>query len=93
MSRAALQCAHCQITQAGRDWFIEFHVHHKEYVKGWEPWEYPDDYLELLCWQCHEQHHYIQKIKESGMWDVLMKVLARRHYRRVYKQPCNYAKR
>lgn len=29
-------------------------VHHKEYVSGLEPWEYPDELLETLCRRCHE---------------------------------------
>ena len=29
-------------------------VHHKEYISGLEPWEYPDELLETLCRRCHE---------------------------------------
>lgn len=29
------------------------HVHHKGYIKGNEPWEYDNNYLETLCETCH----------------------------------------
>lgn len=31
------------------------HVHHLEYIRRSEPWEVPLEYLETLCWECHEQ--------------------------------------
>lgn len=30
------------------------HVHHLYYVKGREPWDYPDFALSVLCEECHE---------------------------------------
>lgn len=33
------------------------HVHHKQYFKGREPWEYETDQLAVLCEGCHESHH------------------------------------
>jgi 5-methylcytosine-specific restriction endonuclease McrA len=41
-------------------------VHHKEYISGLEPWEYPDELLETLCRRCHEivGGHYWQNSKE-----------------------------
>lgn len=32
-------------------------VHHKEYFKGHEPWEYDIEQLAVLCKECHENHH------------------------------------
>ena len=32
-------------------------VHHKEYRKGKEPWDYDDDDLITLCDECHETNH------------------------------------
>jgi len=32
-------------------------VHHWVYVRGWEPWEYPDHLLATLCWNCHSEIH------------------------------------
>ena len=30
-----------------------FHVHHLDYINGKDPWEYPDEYLTSLCYECH----------------------------------------
>ena len=32
-------------------------VHHKEYLKNYEPWEYDVDQLAVLCEECHENYH------------------------------------
>lgn len=32
-------------------------VHHKRYVKGRKPWEYPEHELVVLCQPCHEIEH------------------------------------
>lgn len=34
-----------------------FNVHHKLYLKGLDPWEYEDKYLECLCEKCHKEWH------------------------------------
>lgn len=36
------------------------HVHHKQYFKGREPWEYDADQLAVLCEDCHERTHKSQ---------------------------------
>lgn len=33
------------------------HVHHKEYFKGRDPWEYDLDQLAVLCEACHAEQH------------------------------------
>ena len=33
------------------------HVHHKEYFKNAEPWEYEKEQLTVLCDSCHETTH------------------------------------
>ncbi len=41
------------------------HVHHKQYFKDRNPWEYENEQLEVLCDKCHTvQHQSIQNIKE-----------------------------
>lgn len=35
----------------------ELHVHHLEYIHGFEPWEYNDSYLVTLCDKCHKEVH------------------------------------
>jgi hypothetical protein len=40
------------------------HVHHKEYFKGREPWEYEIKQLAVLCEACHETtHEYLDPLK------------------------------
>lgn len=41
------KCIHC-----GRN-DRTLHVHHIEYQRGLEPWEYSDDKLQTLCEKCH----------------------------------------
>lgn len=33
------------------------HVHHRQYIKGREPWEYEAHELTALCESCHELEH------------------------------------
>jgi hypothetical protein len=33
------------------------HVHHKCYQNGRAYWDYPDEYLEVLCKKCHAEFH------------------------------------
>jgi hypothetical protein len=45
------------------------HVHHKEYFKGYKPWEYDIEQLALLCELCHTKVH--------GETDFLKYVISR----------------
>ena len=38
-----------------------FHVHHRIYRNGFEPWEYEDAELMLLCRRCHEFLHQTER--------------------------------
>lgn len=38
---------------------ISLHVHHKEYIKGLNPWEYEDNLLHTLCEVCHKKEHTV----------------------------------
>lgn len=31
------------------------HIHHVDYLKGKDPWEYDDEYLMTLCYECHKE--------------------------------------
>lgn len=33
------------------------HVHHKQYIKGREPWEYEAEQLSTVCEECHSEGH------------------------------------
>ncbi len=53
-------------------WFNikNLHVHHKYYQIGKLPWEYPNEALVTLCWDCHETLHknlHIPLINELGL--------------------------
>lgn len=39
----------------------ELHVHHTNYKKGFEPWEYTSDELMCLCKDCHEDWHKVHE--------------------------------
>lgn len=36
-------------------------VHHKRYINGREPWEYDYEDLRILCRECHEYIHTLEK--------------------------------
>lgn len=48
LERGQWQCEQCE------DKDKTLHVHHRYYEKGWNPWDYPDDALSVLCEDCHE---------------------------------------
>jgi hypothetical protein len=45
----------------------QLHVHHPVYVKGREPWEYGNEELQVLCHECHSNHH----AAEEEMTDLI----------------------
>ena len=51
LSTAAWTCASCN------DKTQTLHVHHRQYFKGREPWEYEVGQLEVLCEACHGANH------------------------------------
>ena len=42
---------------------VVLQVHHKEYIKGLKPWEYPTEKCITLCKGCHASEHGIVKPK------------------------------
>lgn len=52
------RCKKCKIKG------VELHVHHKYYIHGREPWEYPDSALTTLCESCHHGAHAGKDISE-----------------------------
>lgn len=61
MQAAGFECAHC----GAKD--ITLNVHHRYYLKGRKPWEYPDEHLDCLCEQCHEAEHMLRDIIKVAM--------------------------
>lgn len=48
------------------------HIHHKEYQKGKDPWDYPDHVLDTLCMHCHR---VVEEAKDYGDYIKVVKVL------------------
>lgn len=44
----------CEVCYDGES---TLHVHHKQYFKGRDPWEYEINQLSVLCESCHEAQH------------------------------------
>lgn len=51
MQRDDFKCQECS------DATSTLHVHHTRYIKGREPWDYPNGFLVTLCELCHEHSH------------------------------------
>jgi hypothetical protein len=49
----------------------ELQVHHRYYIKGREPWEYPDGCLVTLCKTCHSTRKMCDPA-ESEMWEQML---------------------
>jgi len=56
----------CEICQ---DKDSTLHVHHHQYLKGREPWEYDHSQFSVLCESCHQEEH--------DKDDILMDVVSR----------------
>lgn len=63
LDRAGWVCEMCGDSES------TLHVHHKQYLKGREPWEYESDQLASLCATCHKDGH--------GSPDLLLDVISR----------------
>lgn len=63
MQDAGFKCELCE------DESNTLNVHHKEYFKGREPWEYNNTQLVCLCVDCHETlHDYVDMYKLVGSY-------------------------
>lgn len=49
---------------------VSLSVHHKEYIKGSEPWEYSDKYLVTLCQPCHDLDINV-KTEKYSTWKII----------------------
>lgn len=47
------------------------HVHHKTYIYGNDPWDYPDKNLITLCENCHEVEEYYKTNVQDIIHDLL----------------------
>jgi len=54
LNRDNFTCYDCGDTKT------QLHVHHEDYLKNTEPWEYPNEYYTTLCSVCHKNLHSIK---------------------------------
>ncbi len=47
-------------------------VHHRHYMIGRDPWDYPEQLLVLLCRECHQE--------EEDIKDILTEMIPSLHY-------------
>jgi len=50
------------------------HVHHRIYLRGKDPWDYPDNCLVTLCEPCHQIETDIASTNQKILIDELLKV-------------------
>ena len=50
----------CEDCNKGKNDGISLHVHHRQYIRGRNPWEYDRSQLAVLCSKCHEKHHALK---------------------------------
>lgn len=65
LERDEWMCQQCQETES------TLMVHHFQYLKDCEPWEYDDHDLITLCKYCHEAEHRERKPFEDTLLNVL----------------------
>jgi 5-methylcytosine-specific restriction endonuclease McrA len=62
LKRDGHRCAACRSSRgdAGDSGILQ--VHHRYYVLGWLPWDYPDEALVTLCMSCHWHLHETRQV-------------------------------
>lgn len=66
LQRENFTCESCQSTTN------TLHVHHKTYVFGNDPWDYPDTNFSVLCDFCHEYEEYYKEEVKGIIHDLLI---------------------
>lgn len=56
----------------------KLHVHHVHYIKGRMLWEYDDNYLMALCYECHQEKHEAEKSLTAALRMALKHIPGRR---------------
>jgi hypothetical protein len=60
MDRADFKCSRCSSHDK------TLNVHHRFYLKGRKPWEYPDDVFVCLCEACHiKWHEHLDPVRQA----------------------------
>lgn len=50
---------------------LPLHVHHIDYTKGLNPWDYPDNNLITYCEVCHNTEHLIGTQISESLIDII----------------------
>jgi hypothetical protein len=50
---------------------VTLHVHHSFYLRGKDPWDYPDASLVTLCEECHRAEPGERKVNEAELSQTL----------------------
>lgn len=61
LKRDKFTCRLCKDTET------TLHVHHKEYINGNAPWDYPNDLLITLCEHCHSVLYNSDKVIDDKL--------------------------
>lgn len=70
LNRHNFTCEYCGATE------LTLHVHHRYYISGRMPWEYPDFCYQVLCFQCHGMEPEFQEMRRQEgtplfeLWEV-----------------------
>lgn len=65
MGRDLFECQKCHCKD-----HTTLHVHHRHYIAGREPWDYPGELLVTLCKDCHKKEEDAV-VKASDMLNAL----------------------
>lgn len=65
LQRDNFTCCNCGDTER------TLHVHHESYIKGKEPWDYPNKNFTTLCDMCHENNHLLKTEFEKFAYKLL----------------------
>lgn len=60
------RCVRCNKSRSDG---VVLQVHHKKYLPGKAPWEYPFDLCETLCKRCHAEEH--GEIRPDSGWEYV----------------------
>lgn len=66
MERDGWKCRWCDAAEG-----VTLNVHHKTYVWGNDPWDYPDANFLTLCEDCHAEDHATRSAAEARLRDAL----------------------
>lgn len=54
LNRDEFDCKICKSTENN------LQIHHRHYINGREPWDYPNELLVTLCYECHKKEEDLE---------------------------------